>query len=67
MFRYNNTNNDNISKPKRIDFIDRDRSYVYIIIIPDGNFENFEGEVFVLTKDRECNFTRLCNSEARFV
>jgi len=61
------TVDDNISKPNRTDFIDRDGSYVYFILIPEGNFENFQGELFVLTKDQEGNFTRLWNSEVRFV
>jgi hypothetical protein len=54
----------NISKPEKTDFIDRDGSY--IILIPDEIFGSFKAEFKGLARGRE-KFTRLWNSEARFV
>jgi hypothetical protein len=54
----------NISKPDETDFIDRDGSY--IILLPDGNFKKFDAEINGIGEDGTL-FTRLWNSEARFV
>jgi len=54
----------NISKPDETDFIDRDGSY--IILLPDGNFKRFLGEINGAFKDVTM-LKRLWNSEARFV
>ena len=55
----------NITIPVKSDFLDRDGSY--IILIPDGNIESFHAEMIGLYLDRKNKFTRLWNSEARFV
>ena len=55
----------NIRKPNKTDFIDRKGSY--IILIPDGDFKIFQVEINGLAQEREYNFTRLWNSESRFV
>jgi hypothetical protein len=55
----------NISKPDKTDFIDRNSSY--IILIPDGDFKSFQVEFNELAQKGEYNFTRLWNSESRFV
>jgi hypothetical protein len=54
----------NISIPEKSDFIDRDGSY--IILIPDGNINNFKAEINGLAKG-SFGYSRLWNSEARFV
>ena len=54
----------NISIPEKSDFIDRDGSY--IILIPDGNINNFKAEINGLA-EQSFRYTRLWNSEARFV
>jgi len=54
----------NISIPDKSDFIDRDGSY--IILIPDGNIKNFKAEINGLAEGPH-GYTRLWNSEARFV
>jgi hypothetical protein len=59
------TDDGNISLPDKTDFIDRDGSY--IILIPDGNFKSFAAEINGLDKGREKQFTRVWNSETRFV
>ena len=48
----------------KTDFIDRDGSY--IILIPDGNIKSLQGEINGLAFERT-KYTRLWNSEARFV
>ena len=55
----------NISIPEESDFIDRDGSY--IILIPDGNMKSFQVEFNGLAEGRNSKFTRLWNSESRFV
>ena len=55
----------NISKHNETDFNDRIGSY--IILIPDGDFKRFQVEVNGLVQEGEYNFTRLWNSESRFV
>ena len=55
----------NISKGNKAGFIDRDGSY--IILTPDGNFKSFQVEIDGLAQEGEYKFTRLWNSEARFV
>ena len=55
----------NISKTNKIDFVDRDGSY--IILIPDGNFKSFQVEINGIAQEGEYKFKRLWNSEARFV
>ena len=55
----------NISKPNKTDFIDRNGSY--IILTPDGDFKSFQVEINGLVQEGEYNFTRLWNSESRFV
>jgi len=55
----------NISKPNEKGFIDRDGSY--ITLIPDGDFKSFQVEINGLVQEGEYNFTRLWNSESRFV
>ena len=55
----------NISKQNKIDFIDRNGSY--IILIPDGNFKSFQVAINGLAQEGEYKFTSLWNSEARFV
>jgi len=55
----------NISKTENSDFIVRDGSY--IILIPDGNIESIVAEIIGLILDRENEFARILNSEARFV
>jgi len=54
----------NISIPDKSDFIDRDGSY--IILIPDGNIESFKAQINGLAEET-FRYTRLWNSEARFV
>jgi len=54
-----------VSKPNKTDFIDRNDSY--IILIPDGDFKRFQFEISGLAQEGEYNFTRLWNSESRFV
>jgi hypothetical protein len=54
----------NISKPDETNYIDRDGSY--IILIPDGNLKSLHDEIYGLVLDQN-KFTRLWNSEARFV
>jgi hypothetical protein len=53
-----------ISQPDKTDYIDRDGSY--ILLIPDGNIEILKNENLGLLVVRN-KFTRLWNSEARFV
>jgi hypothetical protein len=55
----------NISIPYKTDFIDRDGSY--IILIPDGDIESLQAEIAGLAVGRDNEFTRLWDSEARFV
>jgi len=55
----------NISIPESSGFIDRDGSY--IILIPDGNIESIDAEILGLSLDRKNEFSRIWNSEARFV
>jgi hypothetical protein len=55
----------NISIPNAKYFIDRDGSF--IILIPDGNFKNFQVEINGLAQEGEYKFTKLWNSEARVV
>jgi len=55
----------NISIPEKSDFIDRDGSY--IILIPDGNIESIDAQLFGLILDRKKEFTQLWNSESRLV
>ena len=54
----------NISIPENSDFINKDGSY--IILIPDGQFKSFKAEIIGLATVRN-KYTRLWNSEARFV
>jgi len=54
----------NIRKPITKDFVDKDGSY--IILIPDGNIKSLITEITGLALDK-LKFTRLWNSEARFV
>ena len=54
----------NISIPTNSDFVDRDGSY--IILIPDGNIKRFRIEINGLVAN-PFGYTRLWNSEARFV
>jgi hypothetical protein len=54
----------NIRIPDKSDFIDRDGSY--IVLIPDGNIESFKTEINRLAEGPH-GYTRLWNSEARFV
>ena len=54
----------NISIPDKSDFIDGDGSYV--ILIPDGNIKIFKAEINGLAEGPH-GYTRLWNSEARFV
>ena len=56
---------DNISKPYLTDFIDRDGSF--IILTPHGNIKYFHAEMLGLFLDRKSKFTRIWNSESRFV
>jgi hypothetical protein len=58
------TVDDNISKPEKKDVINRDGNY--IILIPEGNIDIFKAEINGLAQDG-ITFTRLWNSEARFV
>jgi hypothetical protein len=55
----------NISKPYKSDLIDRDGSY--FILIPDGNFKNFQAEINGLAQKGEYKYKRLWNSESWFV
>jgi len=55
----------NINKHNKRDFNDRIGSY--ILLIPDGDFKSIQVEINGLVKDGEYNFTRLWNSESRFV
>jgi hypothetical protein len=55
----------NISKTTKIDFIDRDG--IYIILMPDWNLKSFKNEIKGLVEDQKHSFTRLWNSESRFV
>ena len=55
----------NIREANKAGFIDRDGSY--IILIPDGNILSIDAELLGLIADRENKFTRIWNSEARFV
>ena len=55
----------NIRKYYKTDFVDGDGSY--IILIPDGNIESFQVELNGLAEGRNNKFSRLWNSEARFV
>jgi len=55
----------NIRKPNKTDFIDRNGSY--IILIPDGDFRSFQVEINGLVQEGVYNFTKLWNSESRFV
>ena len=54
----------NISIPEKTDFIDRDSSY--IILIPDGNIKGLKAQINRLA-EQPGRYTRLWNSEARFV
>ena len=54
----------NISIPKKSDFRNRDGSY--IILIPDGNIKGFKAQINRLAEGPH-GYTRLWNSEARFV
>jgi hypothetical protein len=54
----------NISIPEKSDFIDRDGSY--IILIPDGNIKSLKSQISRLA-EQNLGYTRLWNSEARFV
>ena len=54
----------NITIPEKSNFIDRDGSY--IILIPDGNINYFMTEINGLVEET-FGYTRLWNSEARFV
>ena len=54
----------NISISEKSDFINRDGSY--IILIPDGNIKGFKAQINRLAEQRG-RYTRLWNSEARFV
>jgi hypothetical protein len=49
---------------EKLDFIDKDGSY--IILIPDGNIMSLSAEINGISL-RQTKFTRLWNSEARFV
>jgi hypothetical protein len=55
----------NIRENIKTDFIYRDGSYV--ILIPDGNFKSFRVAINGLAQVVEHNFTKLWNSESRFV
>ena len=55
----------NMSKNNETGLIDRDGSY--IILIPDGNFKIFQVAINGLAQEREHIFTKVWNSEARFV
>ena len=55
----------NTSNTDETDFIDRDGNY--IILIPDGNIEYFHAKSLGLKQDRKNNFTKIWDSEARFV
>jgi len=55
----------NISIPDETNFIDRDGSN--IILVPDGNITSLVAELIRLIVDRKNEFTRIWNSEARFV
>jgi len=55
----------NIRIAENSDFVDRDGSY--IILTQDGDIESIYAEILGLILDRENEFTRLWNSEARFV
>jgi len=55
----------NIKIPEKADFRDGDGSY--IILIPDGNIKYLHAEILALSLDRKGKFTRIWNSEARFV
>jgi hypothetical protein len=59
------TSDGNISITNKTVSIDRNGSY--IILIPDGNITNLEAEMRGLVTDRRKYFTRIWNSEARFV
>jgi hypothetical protein len=50
--------------PEKSDFIDRNGSYV--ILIPDGNIMRLSAEINGISLG-QTKFTRLWNSEARFV
>jgi hypothetical protein len=54
----------NISIPEKLDFVDRDGSY--IILVPNGDFKTFVAEILGLFL-RGDKLIRLWNSEARFV
>jgi len=54
----------NISIPEKSDFVVRDGSY--IILIPDGNIKSFKVQINRLA-EQPGRYTRLWNSEARFV
>ena len=54
----------NIGIPEESDYMDRDGGY--IILIPDGDIKSLEAEINGLAFERT-KFTRLWNSEARFV
>jgi hypothetical protein len=55
----------NISKPNKTYFIYRYCSY--IILIRDGDYKSLQFKNNGLAQEREYNFTRLWNSESRFV
>ena len=55
----------NFIKTDETSFIDRDGSY--IILIPDGNIKYIHAELLELHLDRKNKFTKIWNSEARFV
>jgi len=55
----------NIIIPEKSYVIDRDGSY--IIFTPDGNIESIDAEILGLILDRKNEFTRIWNSESRFV
>jgi len=55
----------NISLPEISNFIDRDGSY--IILLPDNNLWSVHAEMLGLIQNRKNEFTKLWNSEARFV
>jgi hypothetical protein len=54
----------NISIPEISDFINKDGNYV--ILIPDGNLKIFKNEIRGLA-EKSYGYTRLWNSDARFV
>ena len=55
----------NIIKPNKTNFIDKDGSYIVLIL--DGNIKSFKAEIVGLAEGRGYEFTRFWNSETRFV